>query len=285
MPRTSRFLLVAPSEMSTGEAVTLMHVAEDLERDGASCLFLVSAGARGFVEPRFPGQVHVLDGSLESNQRRWRELLDAWLPEAIVFADYPLLFFSSGTPPLANDAWVEELERAAPALFTLDHLGYAQARRIVPFGPPHMTFGMEVPAPLPPQMNVLVPCPVHDPGVVHGRRGLPFRAWSARNFPQAEVQAWRSRLLNNQDGQLVLYSTPAWAVHLARELALPHHRFLAPWLAEAFGGTKKPVVIAAVNASELLAPAVVDGIRMANVPPMPPAKFEGTRGRGRPTID
>ena len=59
--------------------------------------------------------------------------------------DYPLLFFSSGTPPLANDAWVEELERAAPALFTLDHLGYAQARRIVPFGPPHMTFGMEVP--------------------------------------------------------------------------------------------------------------------------------------------
>ncbi len=260
--------------MSTGEAVSLTHVAEDLERTGASCLFLASVGARSFIESRFAGRVQVLDGSLENNRRRWRALLAALRPHAIIFADYPLLFFSSGTPPLADDAWVEELDRAAPALVTLDHLGYAQGQRIVPFGPPHMTFGMEVTKALPNRMKVLVPCPIHDPGVIPRRRGVPFRAWSARTLPRADVQALRARFLGNDNECLVLFSTPGWAVHLARALGLPHHRFLAQWLAEAFGGAKRPVVIVSVNAVELLAPAVVAGVRMINVPPMPPDDFE-----------
>jgi hypothetical protein len=185
-----------------------------------------------------------------------------------------LLFFSSGTPPLADDAWVEELDRAAPALFTLDHLGYAQRQRVVPFGPPHMTFGMEVTKALPDRMKVLVPCPIHDPGAVADRRGVPFRAWSARAVPRAEVQALRAKFLAHDSERLVLHVTPGWAVHLARALGLPHHRFLAQWLAEAFAGLRPPVVIVSVNASDLLSPAVVAGVRMINVPPMPPDDLE-----------
>jgi hypothetical protein len=193
-----------------------------------------------------------------------------------VFADYPLLFFSSGSVPLADDDWAVALERAGCALFTLDHLGYAQGERIVAFGPPHLTFGIEVMRALPAQMQVLLPCPINDPAR-DGLRGVPFSGAPASAITVAERRAVRNRYLENRrddNALLVLHSTPGWAVHLARGLRLPHHRFLAELLAEMFAGCDRPVVVVSVNGDSLLAEMQRDGFRTINLQPLPPSDFE-----------
>ena len=274
MARARQYLLVAPSEMSTGEAVTLARMAEDLASAGSSCTFLTSQGARRYIEPGFPGQVQSFGDSLQENQRLWAHVMERTRPDAIVFADYPLLFFSSGSSPLVDERWVDALERAGPALFTLDHLGYAQKQRIVAFGPPHMTFGMEVTAALPAKMTVLLPCPINDPAPSLDRRGLPFRSGPAQTISEAERRAVRARYVEDDHTILVLHSAPGWAVHLARELRLPHYQFLYPILAEMFQGLDRPVVVVSVSSGAMPAPTQREGFRAFDVPPMPPGDFE-----------
>src|SRR5512134_72717 len=274
MPRARRFLLVAPSEMSTGEAVTLLNVARDLAGGGASCTFITSEGARRYIEPAFPERLQTLGGSLRENQSVWTQAIEQARPDAIIFADYPLLFFSSGSVPLADDTWVGTLERTGAALFTLDHVGYAQRQRIVPFGPPHMTFSMEVTPALPPSMQVLLPCPINDPEPHPDRRGRPFRCGVAHEISETERLAVRAQYLDDEQSLLVLHTAPGWAVHLARDLGLPHYRFLSELLAEMLAGLKRRVVLVSVHAEGLLAPVHISGFRAINVPPMPPDEFE-----------
>jgi len=176
--------------------------------------------------------------------------------------------------PLADDDWVGALQRSGAELFTLDHLGYAQSQRIVAFGPPHMTFGMEVTAALPASMRVLLPCPINDPAPVIGRRGRPFRCEVARETSEVERRATRARFLDDDQDLLVLHAAPGWAVHLARDLRLPHYRYLSELLAELFAALKRPVVVVSVNTDGLLAPVRVEGFRAVNVPPLPPDEFE-----------
>lgn len=269
----ARFLLVAPSEMSTGEAVTLAAIGEDLERSGNELSFLASPGANRYLEPRFGGRVQRFGDSLAANQKLWNETLARERPHAIVFADYPLLFFSSGSVPLADDDWVESLERSGCTLFTLDHLGYAQRERIVAFGPPHMTFGIEVTRALPAQMRVLLPCPIND-STGDGLRGVPYRSAPGLEITEAERREVRARLLDDDRALLVLHTTPGWAVHLARGLGLPHYAFLAELLVEMFAECHRPVVVASVSGDALLTKTQRAGFRTINLQPMPPADFE-----------
>jgi hypothetical protein len=120
--------------------------------------------------------------------------------------------------PLADDAWVGALERTDAALFTLDHLGYAQRQRIVAFGPPHMTFSMEVTPTLPANMQVLLPCPINDPELPDRRPAIPrglCRRFRSRSAPGARAY------LVDEEGSLV--ATALGWVHLAR--TGPHYRF------------------------------------------------------------
>ncbi len=275
MARARKFLLVAPSEMSTGEAVTLVGVAEDLESAGSSCTFLASHGIQRYIEPGFPGQVQTFGESLQDNQRLWADVMARTRPDAIVFADYPLLFFVSGSVPLVSDQWVDSLERAGPALFTLDHLGYAQKSRVVAFGPPHMTFGMEVTAALPQSMKVLLPCPINDPAPGSDRCGLPFRSGPAHEISEVRRRTVRARYVEDARTILVLHAAPGWAVHLARQLRLPHYQFLHQILAELFRGLDRPVVVVSVGSDPLPTPSRPDDFRVFNVPSMPPSDFEG----------
>jgi hypothetical protein len=259
--------------MSSGEAITLAGIGEDLERAGSTVTFLATKGASRFLEPRFGGRVQAFGDSLCANQRLWNATLARDRPLAIVFADYPLLFFSSGSVPLADDGWVESLERCGCALFTLDHLGYAQGERIVAFGPPHMTFGMEVTRALPARMQVLLPCPINDPAR-SGLRGMPYRSAPVSEVSDPQRREVRVRLLDDERALLVLHSTPGWAVHLARGLGLPHHAFLGELLAEIFADCARAVVVASVGSDRLLNESRRGRFRTVNLLPMPPADFE-----------
>lgn len=274
MARARRTLLVAPSEMSTGEAVTLLSVAKDLRQAGASCTFVASQGASRLIEPAFAGRVRVLGHCLHDNQKLWNDAVEETRPDAIVFADYPLLFFKSGNAPLADDHWVHALERNGCALFTLDHLGYAQKPSTVAFGPAHLTVGIEVTAALPSAMEVLLPCPINDPAPIANRIGRPFSCGVPQAIDHAKLRQLRARYVEDDDSILVLHSTPSWAIHLASALGLPHHRYLSQILADMFVGLGRPVTIVSVSAAGILAPTQLPGLHFVNVPSMPPEDFE-----------
>jgi hypothetical protein len=156
---------------------------------------------------------------------------------------------------------------------TLDHIGYAQGQRVVAFGPPHMTFGMEVTRTLPPSMQVLLPCPINDPARP-GLKGTPFRFLSERQIPAAELRTERARHLRDDADVLVVHSAPGWSVHLARELRLPHRRHLTDLLAQWFEPAKRAVVAVSVNADGLLDARDTGRFRTVNLLPMSPAEFE-----------
>jgi hypothetical protein len=270
-----RVLFVTPCTHSSGEAVTALHVAGDLAARGVECWFAASAGAGHLLGPSVAGRIVALGDSPAGNQSRWQQAIRGLAPDAIVFADYPLLFFSSGTVPLADPRWVAALSDFAGALLTLDHVGYAQRRRAVCFGPPHLTFGAEVTVDLPERMEILLPCPTHEPGPVHGRKGVPVRC--RERVPRhggARRREVRRRYLDGDDGALVFHSVPGWASRLAAQLGLPHYRTLPALLQRYFSGLGRRVTIVSVSDGSLPVPPPVRDVRFVMMPALAPAEYE-----------
>jgi len=250
-------------------------MAADLIARGADCWFAASTQAARMIRPSFGGHIIELRESMGDNQATWRNAITTFRPDAIVFADYPLLFFSSGAVPLADSKWVTELEAFAGMLFTLDHTGYAQRRQIVYFGPPHLTFAAERTVDLPERMEILLPCPTHEPCVVPDQKGVPIRYWlPARPSTEAQVRQVRSQYLSGDDGILVFHSTPAWALRLAGQLRLPHYRFLSSILEHYFAEFGCRITIVSVNDGALLESSQNPTVRFVNLPTLDPVEYD-----------
>ena len=270
-----RVLFVTPCIFSSGESITALHTAADLIAHGVDCWFAASAQACRILGPRFVGRIVALGETLDENQARWREAMTTLRPDAIIFADYPLLFFSSGTVPLADANWAAELEAFTGALLTLDHMGYAQRRQVVYFGPPHLTFGAEVTVDLPARMEILLPCPTHEPAATPKRRGVPTRYWTpGRGRAEGQAQEARRRYLECDDDILVFHSTPGWASRLAAQLRLPHYKFLAPILEHYFAAVGSRVTVVSVSEGNVLVPSGDRKVRFVNLPALDPAEYE-----------
>ncbi len=123
-------LFITPSESGTGEAITTRYMAEQLKALGHGIWFLASRLTAGLLRTEFPDAVTDFTDNRDVNQALWKGTLRRSAPDLVVFADYPLLFLTSGVVPLASAAWVGELADIAARLVTLDHLGYAQGPRI-----------------------------------------------------------------------------------------------------------------------------------------------------------
>jgi hypothetical protein len=218
-----RSLFVTPSVTGTGEAMTASYVARDLLRRGHEVHFAASSATASLLNEVFPARVTVFTGSAADNQNLWRDLVSTIRPDAIVFADYPLLFMTSGCVPLASNQWVDELLAASTRLVTFDHLGFAQGPGVVFFGPPHLTMHAEQFPPVPREIEVLLPCPLFE-GQVPGFRGTPVRYWDAPlTLPTSMRQQTRDRYLADGEEFLLVHSTPRWAIQMASEMHLPHY--------------------------------------------------------------
>src|SRR5262245_38941406 len=102
-----RVLIVTPVQQGSGEIITALHVAERMAKRGATIGFLATELARRFVVPRFTTFVWPLGDDGPENQQTWKQVLRLFQPDAILFADYPLMFFPSGCAPLAREPeWV-----------------------------------------------------------------------------------------------------------------------------------------------------------------------------------
>ena len=273
--RVINVLFVVPSEVSSGEAITALHVAECLAAKGGRMHFLASDFTAYFLEGPFPRGVTRFTQDRDSNCQIWLDLIRDFVPDLILFADYPLLFFSSGAPPFAGDAWASSLESLDIPLVTFDHLGYAQRPVSIYFGPPHLSFHCETLRAAPANMHILLPCPVQEPGFVPGRRGIPFRYWDLPlKLPEAKRQAVRRRYLRDERGMLVFHSTPGWAWRLAQNLGLPYYTFLSKIFETYFSGLDVPVTILSINDGDLLAPCEHAGIHIRNLASLPKDEYE-----------
>lgn len=269
-----RVLFVTPSETASGEAITARGVALDVVADGGEVSFLASPLASRLLGPSFGASVTTLSGDRGHNQVLWGSALAATRPDAIVFADYPLLFFRTGASPLADDAWVASLQRGDAVLVTLDHLGYAQRARTVFFGPPHRSFHSEAIPALPPGMQVLLPCPINSPQPVDARTGIPFRGLQlpVPDDPAARREARRRHA--GGGGLMVVHLVPGWSWRLADQFGLPYYAHLARLLLHHLRDVPAPVTVVSVNNGSLLGCSSDGARRVVDLPELDVAEFD-----------
>lgn len=274
-----RVLFVVPVEVGSGEIVTCLHIGQRCVAAGDEILFLASQFGRRFLEPVFgTPRVAGLTTDGAANLGLWASTLEEFRPDAIVFADYPLLFFGYGVTPLAEEpGWVESLETVEACLVTLDHFGFAQRAMRLFVGPPHLTSqSLRFPA-IPEGMRILLPCPMHEPGSLAGRRGEPFRYWDVPlAVSPARREAVRRKYLGARwaDEALVFHSVSNWAWQSAEAFDLPLYRFMPRLLDDYFAGASRPVTIVSVNNGRLMQAAPGSRVRIVNLAPLPALEFE-----------
>ena len=176
--------------------------------------------------------------------------------------------------PLAEDSgWREELDSLDSTLVTLDHFGFAQEEMELYFGPPHLSFHPQRFPAIPERMHILLPCPMHEPGPVAGRRGHPFRYWEVPlALPDETRRHVRARYLHSEDELLVFHSVPNWAWRQAEMLGLVLYRYL-PTILDYYL-RDLPVTVVSLNNGSLLQPPPDAKVRFVNLAPVPEPDFE-----------
>ncbi len=271
-----KVLCVCPVDIGSGETITSIHFAEDLVANGHDVAFIASRFAERFIGAALSVPVHVFSDSGSDNFRLWRKTIADFSPDVIVFADYPLMFFPLGVVPLAGvPGWVDSLSELDARLVTLDHFGFAQGKRTLFLGPPHLGLGMLGLPALPDGMEVMLPCPMHEPGPVDGRNGHPFRYWDVPfRLPPGLKEQTRHRYLDGEDGLLVFYAVPNWAWQYAEQHRITLYDHMPELLSDFFAGYDKPVTLVSVNNGRLLKDSGDPSLRIINLGPCPKADFE-----------
>ena len=271
-----RVLIITPVEGGSGETITAVHMAENLVAKGHLVLFLASPFACLFIQERFSQQVQQFSQNGAHNRQIWNTAVEEFRPDVVVFADYPLMFFPFGVSPLVSEpGWVESLEEIDACLVTLDHFGFAQHEMGFYFGPAHLSYQYQWFPAIPERMHILLPCPMHEPGPVEGRRGEPFRYWEVPlGVPDGLRRDVRQRYLERDDDLLVFHSVPNWAWQAAEVYNLSFYDFLPQVLDEYFGNLPKQVTIVSVNNGDLLT-FRESRARIINLDTIPKSEFEG----------
>jgi hypothetical protein len=270
-----KVLFVTPMETSSGEATTALQMASTIAARGVEVQFLASPFTAAFIAPLFPGRVVEFSRDGTRNREIWAATLREYRPDVVVFADFPLIFFSSGAVPIAErDQWAASLEEAETCVLTLDHLGYAQRPVELFFGPPHLSIQREALPELPERMEVLLPCPLNEPSPLPGRRGAPFRVWNLPLGIAAERRTQvRERYLRDEEELLVFYPVSTWALRFVDAYALPYYRFLPHLLAQHLAGLARPVTVVSVNGALPEEPGGRQ-IRFLNESFLPPGDYD-----------
>lgn len=273
--RPLRVLFVDPVEEGSGEIITTLHMGRDLVRDGAEVRYLGSALAHRLLDPEFPGKVWSLGSDPEQNLARWHEAHESFRPHVVVFADLPFLWLSHGTVQLGEPEALRAAIEASPVpVLTLDHMGMAQRPMTLFFGPPHLApTPNRIPA-MPASVECLLPCPMHEPGPVASRKGLPFRYWDVPFVrPPGERERVRASFLRRPDELLVVYPVPGWAPRVADAIEHPYYRLLPELFEHYLGELPREVTVVAVNGQTL--PARDDGrVRIVRTATLPVEQFE-----------
>jgi Family of unknown function (DUF6365) len=271
-----KVLFVTPVEDGSGETITSLHLAEGLTQKGHDVLFLASQFAARLLGDRFANQIRILGKDGPENHTLWDSMLAEFAPDVVLFADYPLMFFGAGSVPLAFEpGWRESLDSLPMPLVTLDHFGFAQKEMGMFFGPPHLSFHYQKFPSIPTRMQILLPCPMHEPTQVDGRRGDAVRYWNLPiEPPQASRAEIRSRFLSSPDDYLIFHSVPNWACTQAERMGLFLYQHLGKILDYYLRELHRPVTVVSVNNGSLLEAPADSCIRIVNLEPLLRPEFE-----------
>lgn len=270
-----KVLFVTTSETGSGEAITALHMAEMIAAKQASFHFLSSIFTAQFFPKTLRPHMTVFTPIRAKNEKIWHDVVTKFRPNAVLFADYPLLFFSRGSVPLVSDRWVRSLERLDAAILTLDHLGYAQRPMSISFVPSHLSIHCETMPVLPKGMQILLPCPIHEPAVVPGRNGTPFSYWHLPlRLSNGQRQQVRRRFLKDKREFLIFHSAPTWAWKIAERFGLPYYSFLGEILQHYLTGLPRPATVISVNNGRLLNPCKHGETHILNLGSVQKDKYE-----------
>jgi hypothetical protein len=269
-------LLVAPVEVGSGETVTARYLAALLVRNGHHVHFLASAFATRFLQDEFAGQITALGMEGPANVKTWSSTLSEFRPDVIVFADYPLMFWRTGLAPLAREPnWVKSLLELDIPLVTLDHFGFAQGEMGIFLGPPHLTHEYHRFEAIPERMQIMLPCPMHSPVEVAGRKGTPFRYWDVPLTIAPQVRAaTRSKYLRHPDDLLLVHIVSNWAWQSAENLKLTFYRYLGNLLLHYLEPLGRGVTVVSLNNGSLLGSASRNGVHVTDIGPVTPPEFD-----------
>jgi hypothetical protein len=271
--REMRALFLALMTRGFGEVTTAIELAENVNENGGEVCFLASPHAAGIVRSRFQRHVSVLSDNLSVNQKIWRQTVRDFNPNIIVFSEtYDMIFPASQNwhCPLIDFKWLQEIEEADALLVWMDCLGFS-------FGLAHDAFA-RIPNPprflrsLLERLRVILPCPLHDPGGLQGRRGIPYRSTGlplklARD-ERARVRSEYLGAAHQDEGILVLHTTGSWLRRLAERLRLPLYHYLSNLLAIYLADVPRPVTM--VDIDDRLPPEARSraNFRVVNLKPM-----------------
>lgn len=270
-----RFLLVAPVAEASGESLAAVAASGDLLDRGHDVAWLFSALAERRVPEHLRGSgTHTLTGDRDANIAAWQDLVGGFRPDVVVFADYPLLFLSSTACPL----WTQEQEEefigpwsSGAQLFTFDHLGLSQISESVTLGPLPSSESMTR-AVLPRGMQVLLPCPLHEPHNVAGSHtGIACRGpLAAPSLPYGERVAIRAQ--HGRTAQrVILHAVPGWACKLARAFGGDYYTEFGWRLLDALPDSS---TLISINDGSLLAPSHRSGVDVVNLAPVGSDTFD-----------
>ena len=269
-------LIVAPVNEGSGESVTARYLGQALTAAGHRVVFLASPFATRFLADEFTNRImqFSLDGS--ANVALWHRALRDVRPHAVVFADYPLMFWRSGMVPLAREpGWAESLAALDLCLITLDHFGFAQREMGMFFGPPHRSSDFHWFDAIPERMQIMLPCPMHEPWPVPGRKGRPFRYWDVPlTIAPDDRAAIRARYLGHPDDLLIFHTVSNWAWKSEQSLGLHFYDNLSDLLTLYLGGLERPVTVLSLNSGDLLRSTLHPGVRILNHATVSPPEMD-----------
>jgi hypothetical protein len=259
-----RILFVTPHTLSSGEAVTALHAAEQAMKRGATASFLASPRTAGFLAQCKLESLVELTPDRATNRCLFDSLLADFHPDVVAFADYGILAEERGALPLVDDAWPAFLDRLDAALVTFDHLGLEQPACKLPRGQiAH-----------PSRMRVLLPCPLHEPRAVPGRVGIPFRSFEPPVLTETERCEARAAVGSPPGGLLLFHAAASWALKMAQGRQSSLYARLPAILEDYFGWLPAPVTLVSVNDGGLLPDAPRGTVRVVNLPPLPVERYE-----------
>ncbi len=264
-----RTLFVTPHRLSSGEAITALHAANRLAGAGHATHFIASERSARFISRHRRHGITALMSDRAANQRKFLKCLLEFRPDVLVFADFAVLDPRCGGEPLLDQDWLARLDQVDAVLATFDHLGIEQKNanagesRSSLYSPQR-----------PERMEVLLPCPMHDPDRLPGRVGIPFRYWQPPQLSPQQVESVRARYGVGSRDRLIFHSVSPWARQSAAERHNPLYQFLPRILSEYLGELGEGVTLVSVNDGELLPDLASGELSIVNISSLPPNEYE-----------
>jgi hypothetical protein len=273
--------LLSPSR-AYGEINVAVPLAKGLADLGAEVWFVASALAARIASKHFAGRVFTMGPNREANQVTFWRTVKKFRPNLIVFSELYEILQPRRMPecPLVDGEFLQDINNLDAALVFLDFITHVPALREIascaecasPFGQTNLTSFLQ-------RLQVVLPCPLNEPGEVSERRGVPYRVQGLPVSIQPEERTRvRARFLGAKSARkdiLIVRTGSTWQAKLAKEFGVRVYNHFTDLLAAYLRGIKRPVTIVSVSDKQRLSPDRSGKMRVVNVSNLDPLDYQG----------